>query len=97
MTAENRTICEKYKDYIIGKREDVGDLQTIYRFPNSYGASVIHNIRSYCSELAVLYFEGDTPHISTDTPITNDVIGHILDEEKLTELLDQIKALKGGQ
>lgn len=97
MTAENRTICEKYKDYIIRKREDLGDLQTIYRFPNGYGASVIHSIMSYGLELAVLYFDGDTPHISTDTPIANDVIGYIPDQEELTKLLDQIKALKGGQ
>lgn len=97
MTAENRTICEKYKDYIIGKREDVGDLQTIYRFPNGYGASVIHSIMSRGLELAVLYFEGDTAHLSYSTPITNDVIGYIPDQEELTKLLDQIKAFKGGQ
>mgnify|MGYP000862041443 FL=1 len=97
MTAENRTICEKYKDYIIKKQEEIGDLQTIYRFQNNYGASVIHSIMSYGLELAVLYFEGDTPHFSYSTPITNDVIGYIGDEQELTELLDQIKALKGGQ
>ena len=97
MTAENRTICEKYEDFIIRKREDLGDLQTIYRFPNGYGASVIHSIMSYGLELAVLYFDGDTPHISTDTPIANDVIGYIGDEQELTELLNQINSLKGGQ
>lgn len=97
MTAENRTICEKYKDYIIGKREDVGDLQTIYRFPNGYGASVIHSIMSRGLELAVLYFGGDTAHLSYSTPITNDVIGYIGDEQELTELLNQINSLKGGR
>lgn len=97
MTAENRTICEKYKDYIIRKREDLGDLQTIYRFPNGYGASVIHSIMIYGLELAVLYFEGDTPHFSYSTPITNDVVGYISDEEELTNLLNQINSLKGGQ
>lgn len=97
MTAENRTICEKYKDYIIGKREDIGDLQTIYRFPNGYGASVIHSIMSYGLELGVLFFDGDRAQLSHDTHITNDVIGYIRDEEALTKLLDQIKALKGGQ
>ena len=93
MAAENRTICEKYKDYIIRKREDLGDLQTIYRFPNGYGASVIHSI----IELAVLYFEGDTAHLSYSTPITNDVIGYIGDEQELTELLNQVNSLKGGR
>ena len=97
MTAENRTICEKYKDYIIGKREDIGDLQTIYRFPNGYGASVIHSIMSYGLELGVIYFDSDRLQLSYDTPITNDVIGNIPDEQELTKFLDQIKALKGGQ
>lgn len=97
MTAENRTICKKHEDFIIKKQEEIGDFQTIYKFPNDYGASVIHSIMSYGLELAVLYFEGDTPHFSYSTPITNDVIGYIPDQEELTKLLDQIKALKGGQ
>lgn len=97
MTAVNHTFCKKYEDFIIKKQEEIGDFQTIYRFQNNYGASVIHSIMSYGLELAVLYFDGDTPHISTDTPIANDVIGYIPDQEELTKLLDQIKALKGGQ
>lgn len=80
MTAVNNTICKKYEDFIIKKQEEVGDLQTIYRFQNNYGASVIHSFMSYGLELAVLYFDGDTPHISTDTPIANDVIGYIPDQ-----------------
>lgn len=96
MTAVNSTICKKYEDFIIKKQEEIGDFQTIYKFPNDYGASVIHSIMSYGLELAVLYFDGDTPHI-TSTPIANDVIGYIPDQEELTKLLDQIKALKGGQ
>ena len=97
MTAVNNTFCKKYEDFIIKKQEEIGDFQTIYKFPNDYGASVINSFMSYGLELAVLYFDGDTPHISTDTPIANDVIGYIPDQEELTKLLDQIKALKGGQ
>ena len=97
MTALNNTFCKKYEDFIIKKQEEIGDFQTIYKFPNDYGASVIHSFMGYGLELAVLYFDGDTPHISTDTPIANDVIGYIPDQEELTKLLDQIKALKGGQ
>lgn len=97
MTAVNNTFCKKYEDFIIKKQEEIGDFQTIYKFPNDYGASVTHSFMSYGLELAVLYFDGDTPHISTDTPIANDVIGYIPDQEELTKLLDQIKALKGGQ
>lgn len=97
MTAENRTICEKYKDYIIGKTEDIRDYRTAYKFPNGYGASVIDGYFGRCLELAVLYFEGDKPHISISTPITSDVVAHIKDEAELEELLDRIIALKGGQ
>lgn len=97
MTAENRTICEKYKGYIIKKQEEIGDFQTIYKFPNNYGASVKNSLFSQGLELATLYFEGNTPHFSYYAPITNDVIGYIGDEQELTELLDEIKALKGGQ
>ena len=97
MTAVNNTFCKKYEDFIIKKQEEIGDFQTIYKFPNDYGASVIHSIMSYGLELAVLYFDGDRPRLSHDTPITNDVIGYIPDQEELTKLLDQIKALEGGQ
>ena len=55
MTAENRTICEKYKDYIIRKREDLGDLQTIYRFPNGYGASVIQHYELWSGACGVVF------------------------------------------
>ena len=91
----NRTYCDKYKDYITYKHE-TGDLHTIYRFPNGYGASVIYGLFSQGLELAVLYFDGDTPHISTSTPITTDVVAHIKDEAELEKLLDQIKELKGA-
>lgn len=38
----NITYCNKYKDYIIDKREDILGYRTAYRFPNGYGASVIY-------------------------------------------------------
>jgi hypothetical protein len=62
-------------------------------FDNGYGASVVKTDRSYGGkeglyELAVL-FDG---LISYDTPITNDVIG-FLTEDEVTELLQKIEAL----
>ena len=70
----------------------------IYEYPNGYGASVvrfkINNIYgSYTNndnewELAVLH-EGA---ICYDTPITNDVIGH-LSEDEVEEILKRISAL----
>lgn len=92
----NRTICEKYKGYIIGKTENFRDYRTAYKFPNGYGASVIDGYFSQGLELAVLYFEGDKPRISISTPITSDVVACIKDEAELEELLDRIIALKGA-
>ena len=62
-------------------------------FDNGYGASIVKTDRSYGGEeglyeLAVL-FDG---LISYDTPITNDVIG-FLTEDEVTELLQKIEAL----
>ena len=91
----NRTICDKYKDYIIVKSVGVEYFRTTYKFPNGYGASVVYGRFNYGLELAVLYFDGDTPHIS-DALFNNDVFGYIKDEAELTNLLDQIKELKGA-
>ena len=95
----DRTNCDKYKGYITHQNiripGDQGDFHTIYRFPNGYGASVIYAIFSQGLELAVLYFDGDEPHIS-DALFNNDVFGYIKDEAELEKLLDQIKELKGA-
>ena len=89
----NRTYCDKYKDYIIDRREEEQGYRTAYRFANNYGASVIYGRYSYGLELAVLYYDGDKPHIS-DALFNNDVFGYIKDEAELEKLLDQIKELK---
>lgn len=91
----NITYCDKYKDYIIDKREDILGYRTGYRFPNNYGASVIYGKYSQGLELAVLYFDGDNVYIS-DALSNNDVFGYIKDEAELTKLLDQINELKGA-
>ena len=53
--------------------------QLIYKFDNGYGASVVKHDFSYGGksgkyELAVLDKEGD---LCYDTPITEDVVGHL--------------------
>jgi len=68
-------------------------VHAIVTFDNGYGASVVKTDRSYGGkeglyELAVL-FDG---LISYDTPITNDVIG-FLTEDEVTELLQKIEDL----
>ena len=89
----NRTYCEKYKGHIVNKIKENMGCRTVYKFPNSYGASVIYGKYSHGLELAVLYFDGDQPHIS-DALFNNDVFGYIKDEAELEKLLDQIKELK---
>jgi hypothetical protein len=68
-------------------------VHAIVTFDNGYGASIVKTDRSYGGkeglyELAVL-FDG---LISYDTPITNDVIG-FLTEDEVTELLQKIEDL----
>ena len=80
--------------------------QRIYRFHNNYGASVVR--RSYVSqeyqygsygyfeglwELAVIEWEDENEwHITYDTPVTDDVLG-CLSEEEVDATLTRIQAL----
>ena len=86
------TYSDKFKDYIEVQR-DIGYPQTIYKFPNGYGASVI-KFNYVCFgigiEIAVLRFdENGNWGIDYRTPITNDVIGG-LSEEARDYVLQQI-------
>lgn len=72
-------------------------VQKVYKFENGYGASVVRHDYSYGGrvgkwEIAVLEFEGDDWNLTYDTPITNDVLGHLSDEEVETTL-EEIKNL----
>lgn len=88
------TYSEKFKDYIV-EQNDLGYPQTIYKFPNGYGASVIKfNYVYFGIEIAVLKFdENGNWDINYSTPITNDVIGG-LNEESRDSVLQQIFELK---
>lgn len=83
---------------IVFERELNGGEQIVHRFENGLGASVIRHGFSYGAsqglwELAVITFTGeDTYELNYETPITNDVIGY-LDDEDVQELLDRIEAL----
>lgn len=69
--------------------------QWIYWFPNGYGASVVCGDYTYGGpaglyELAVLSDRGeraDDFHLNYDTPITNDVLGHLTIEDIAATLL----------
>ena len=88
------TYSEQFKDYI-EVQNDVGYPQTIYKFPNGYGASVIKfNYMYFGIEIAVLKFDKEGNwDIDYSTPITNEVIGGLNDEER-DDVLQQIFDLK---
>ncbi|MEY4571840.1 MAG: hypothetical protein RLZ10_1051 [Bacteroidota bacterium] len=70
-------------------------VQCIVQYPNGYGASVVKGEHTYGGknglyELAVFGKDG---HITYDTPITDDVLGH-LTEQDVEKILNDIKNLK---
>ena len=89
----------KHTQFIDGPHpNDSSGTQRVYRFPNGYGASVVRFRFSYGAdrglwELAVLKFRDSDWDLTYDTPITNDVIGH-LSESDVESTLDQIAALE---
>lgn len=90
MECGDLTVTLDYEEYIVRQNGLFGGYQTIYKFPNGYGASVIYHEGSYGLELAVLDPEG---YLTYDTSITDDVVGYIENEEELNKLLKQIKEI----
>lgn len=83
-----------YEEYLILSKPYQDGLLKSYMFSNGYGASVVSHSFSYGGnrglfELAVLDKNGE---LTYDTPITNDVIGH-LTQEDVDVLLGKIKNL----
>lgn len=92
------TQSEKFKEYIEFSRY-IGHMQTVYKFPNGYGASVIeiYYYEEDYIEVAVVYFDDDGKyHLDYSTPITDDVIGG-LDEEGRDKVLQQIFDLENQE
>lgn len=76
---------------------DPFNMQWRFRFENGYGASVIKHWGSFGFEedkfeLAVLWWNGLDHGLCYDTEITDDVIGHLTNQEVM-DILRKIKAL----
>jgi len=77
----------------VTERMHLGGLQYVVKFPNGYGASIVHSRFSHGLELAVLKFKSETEYeLTDDTPITDDTIGYLTPEE-IDPLLLQIQNL----
>lgn len=88
---------------IIEKPHGVGNgVQKLYRFDNGYGASVVrfmlgglggsYGAEAGLWELAVIRWAADDYELTYDTPITDDVMGHLSDAE-VEETLAKIRDL----
>lgn len=81
----------------ISEQELNNGVQIIHKFDNGYGASVVRHDFSYGNkkglwELAVIEFNQENWEITYETPITDDVLGYLTDDEVL-EILKRIEAL----
>ena len=75
-----------FEQYIHYKGDLLDGYQIVLKFPNGYGASLIRHQFSYGGEdgkfeIAVIKFKGDDCDITYDTPVADDVLGHLSPEE----------------
>lgn len=87
-----------FENYLVINGPILDGVQYIFRFDNSYGASVVKFDHTYgydldLWELAVIWIDenGDCSLVY-DTPVTDDVIGYLTDAE-VCELLGEIRDL----
>ena len=96
-----KNLPENLKQFVYFNGINNSGYQMIIKFPNGYGASVINNIHSYTDndnefEIAVIKKTGpevDDLKLCYDTPITDDVIGH-LEEKEVIEYIYKVKDLE---
>lgn len=75
---------------------DLGGEHALATYPNGYGVSVVRFYGSYgwpdLYEVAVIEVAGDRWNLTYETPITNDVIGH-LTPAGVSDIMAQVAAL----
>ena len=81
----------------VAKEHGLGGSQAIVFFPNGYGVSIITGYGAYGGdkglyEIAVLKGTEGKSSLCYDTPITDDVIGH-LSPNDVTDYLKKIESL----
>lgn len=95
-----KTIIKGFERFVVQNLNDV-DLpdQTMYRFDNNRGASIVFHYGSYgykqgLLELAVVTWpkDGSEWFIDYPTDITRDVVGY-LDEQQESEILQRISEM----
>jgi hypothetical protein len=93
-------IPKDLSEYVFKNRELNGGHQVVVKFHNGFGASIIRGPYTYGGdkglfELGVVRFnkKGDNWSLTYDTPITDDVLG-FLTEEQCIDYLKQIMALE---
>ena len=91
ITRSDITLSEKFKKY---SRKGNGKGQTLYKFPNGFGASIVFHTGSYgyeqgLCEIGVIDWLGDKWTLNYSTSVTGDVIGY-LDSEQRDRTLEDI-------
>jgi len=93
-----------FKDLEFNPHKTGEGLQAVMFFENGYGISVVRfkmpmgfGYGSYTDnenewEIAVLFGDENDSHLTYNTPITDDVIGHLTDDE-VTDIMKQIQEL----
>ncbi len=93
--------CGDFEKYLLKTNYYANGIQYLFRFENNYGASVIKNDMSYGHisdlwELAVAIFVDGDWDLCYGTPITDDVLGTLTNDEVL-DILAKIKSLEKGE
>jgi len=104
ITIQPQPYMKTFKDLTFNTHPVCNGLQALCFFANGFGVSVVRfrlpEINRYGSytdnesewELAILYGDEKKWEITYNTPITNDVLGHLL-EADVTEIMKQVQNL----